>query len=55
MANMPAKHYLKTVAYKDQIPAFKSVLTDIGRAHGWTLDDIKARFSNELWDEMIYS
>ncbi len=55
MGGLPARKYLKTVAYKDQIPQFKAVLTDIGKGQGWELDDLKARFSNELWDEIVFS
>jgi hypothetical protein len=55
MRGLPAREYLKTVAYKDAIPEFKAVLADIGAAQGWTLADLKARFSNELWDDMIFS
>ena len=54
MNGMPAREYLKTVSYKDRIPEFKALLASIGQQHGWTLNDIKARFSNELWDSMIY-
>jgi hypothetical protein len=52
---LPARQFLKTVAYKDQIPQFKTVLADIGKSQDWSLDDLKARFSNELWDEMVFS
>lgn len=52
---LPARKYLKTVAYKDQIPQFKAVLADIGKNQGWSLEDLKARFSNELWDDLIFS
>jgi hypothetical protein len=52
---LPARQHLKTVAYKVQIPQFKAVLADIGKSQGWGLDDLKARFSNELWDDMIFS
>jgi hypothetical protein len=55
MRGLPAREYLKTVAYKDAIPEFKAVLADIGNAQGWELNDLKARFSNELWDEMIFN
>jgi hypothetical protein len=51
----PARQYLKEVAYKDAIPRFRSVLEKIGRSQGWGLQDIQERFSNELWDYMIYS
>jgi len=54
IAGMPAKQYLKTVAYKDQIPAFRAVLKDIGESQGWTLDDLRARFSNPLWDYIVF-
>jgi hypothetical protein len=52
---MPAIKYLKTAAYKEAIPEFKTVLADIGKGQGWSLADIQARFSNELWDEVVYS
>ncbi|KUJ24026.1 uncharacterized protein LY89DRAFT_572706 [Mollisia scopiformis] len=55
MRGLPARQYLKEQAYKDAIPEFKSVLADIGKGQGWELKDIQARFSNELWDYMIYS
>jgi hypothetical protein len=54
LAGMPAKQYLKTVAYKDEIPAFKDILEEIGKVQGWTLDDVKARFSNALWDYLVF-
>lgn len=47
--------YLKDTAYKDQIPLFKAQLEEIGQKQGWTLKDIQKRFSNELWDDIIYS
>jgi len=46
---------LKTVAYKDAIPEFKTALENIGTSQGWTLADLKARFSNKLWDDLIFS
>ncbi|KAF2478349.1 uncharacterized protein BDR25DRAFT_330802 [Lindgomyces ingoldianus] len=46
--------YLKEVAYKDQIPEFKNALEEIGKQHGWTLAQLKNRYSNELWDKMIF-
>lgn len=55
MRGKPARQYLKENAYKDAIPEFKSVLADIGADQGWELKDIQARFSNELWDYVIYS
>ncbi len=51
----PARQYLKENAYNDAIPKFREVLTGIGKNHNWTLDDAQKRFSNELWDYLIYS
>ncbi|ORY15953.1 hypothetical protein BCR34DRAFT_557894 [Clohesyomyces aquaticus] len=49
-----ARTYLKEVAYKDQILEFKSALEQIGHQHGWTLDQLKRRYSNELWDKLVF-
>lgn len=54
MRGIPARTYLKEKAYKDAIPEFKATLTDIGKKQGWTLNELQARFSNELWDYIIY-
>ena len=51
----PIQQHLKSVAYKDAIPQFKTELEQIGKAQGWTLDELQKRFSNQLWDEIIYS
>ena len=50
-----AREYLRTVSYREAIPKFKRTLAALGKEHGWTLKDIQARFSNELWDEIVYS
>ncbi|KAK7954106.1 hypothetical protein PG996_014992 [Apiospora saccharicola] len=55
LGGMDARTYLKTVAYKDQIPKFRSALATIGEGQGWTLDELKKRFSNELWDELVFN
>ena len=55
MRGKPAREYLKTEAYKDQIPLFKATLVEIGKEQGWGLGDIQKRFSNEMWDYLIYS
>jgi hypothetical protein len=55
LGGKPAVEYLKTVAYKDAIPEFKTVLENIGTIQGWTLADLKARFSNKLWDDIVFS
>ena len=49
-----AKKYVKEVAYKDQIPEFRETLRDIGREQGWTLEQLKGRYSNKLWDELVF-
>lgn len=51
----PIEKHLKEVAYKDAIPAFKQELAEIGKAQGWTIEELQKRFSNKLWDEIIYS
>lgn len=55
MRGKPALQYLKEDAYKDAIPKFKATLADIGKHQGWDLNDLQKRFSNEMWDYMIYS
>ena len=55
MRGKPARQYLKEDAYRDAIPLFRETLKEIGEGQGWGLEDIKRRFSNELWDYMIYS
>jgi hypothetical protein len=55
MRGKPALQYLKEDAYKEAIPKFKATLADIGAVQGWDLDDLQKRFSNELWDNIIYS
>ena len=52
---VPMQEYLKTTAYKEQIPLFKAQLEDIGKKQGWTLADIQQRFSNKLWDDIVFS
>jgi len=55
MRGKPAREYLKEVAYKDAIPEFRKTLSKIGEGQGWVLEDLKKRFSNELWDYMVFS
>ena len=54
LGGIPAREYLKTVAYKNEIPEFRDTLKKIGEAQGWGLADIKKLFSNELWDELVF-
>ena len=52
---LDARKFLHDHSYKDAITDFKNTLTDIGRSYGWGLKELQARFSNELWDQIIYS
>lgn len=45
---LDAREYLKEIAYKDQIPLFKKIAGEIGVEQGWTVEEIRKRFSNEL-------
>ncbi|KAJ6509053.1 hypothetical protein C8R45DRAFT_463892 [Mycena sanguinolenta] len=40
--------------YKDEVEEFKRVLGAIGEGHGWTLADLKRRFSNDFFDEFYF-
>lgn len=42
-------------SYQRAIPKFKQQLSDIALAGGYSLDDIQKRFSNSLWDEIIFN
>ena len=50
-----ARTYLRTVSYKEEIGEFRRELEAIGKGQGWELEDLRKRFSNELWDEMVFS
>jgi len=50
----PWKQYLKETSYKGEIPAFKAVLARIGEAQGWTVQDLKDRFSAPLLDDLFF-
>lgn len=49
-----ARKYMKEVAFVDQIPEFRDALAEIGKRHGWTLDEVQKRYSNKLWDELVF-
>ncbi|KIO22766.1 hypothetical protein M407DRAFT_216008 [Tulasnella calospora MUT 4182] len=49
------ERYLKQVAYRDDIPEFKQVLSGIATRTGGSLDDCRARFSNSLYDQILFS
>lgn len=36
------------------IAEFRNTLGAIGKEQGWTLADLKARFSNDLFDKLIF-
>jgi D-arabinono-1,4-lactone oxidase len=40
--------------YNDEIIEFKGLLAAIGKDHGWTLADLKKRFSNDLFDDFYF-
>lgn len=46
--------HLKTSAYASEIPKFRHILAAIGKTQGWTLQDIQKRFSNDLFDDLIF-
>lgn len=49
------EQHMKDTAYKNEIVMFKEHLANIGKNQGWTLDELQQRFSNKLWDDIIYS
>lgn len=46
--------YLKGEAYKDEILEFRDKLARIGVKHGWTLRDLSRRFSNDMFDVLVF-
>lgn len=46
---------MKNEDYKAEIKEFVGILADIGKEAGWTLEDLKTRFSNQLFDEVYFS
>ena len=51
---MPWAEKLKRESYRDEIKEFKTILEIIGKEHGWTLGDLKKRFSNALFDDLFF-
>ncbi|GME42994.1 putative FAD-binding type 2 protein [Neofusicoccum parvum] len=51
---LPARRFLREVAYKDAIPEFVAALAEIGGAQGWGVEEVRERFSNEMWDEVVF-
>jgi hypothetical protein len=50
-----ARDYVRDVAFKTQFEKFQILATTIGALQGWTLADLHSRFSNELWDCLIFN
>ena len=46
---------LKNQDYKTERQEFVNTLAEIGKEQGWTLADLKSRFSNELFDEFFFA
>ncbi len=42
-------------SYPDAIPEFKQKLASIAEAGGYTLDEMRNRFSNTLWDSIFFN
>ena len=49
----PANQYLKNIAYKNQIPMFKSSLQKVALAGGYGLKDCQILFSNTVFDDLF--
>ncbi len=45
---------LKNEDYKTERREFVDILADIGKEAGWTLDDLKRRFSKDLFHDLIF-
>lgn len=54
MDGKPWLDRLKNEDYKDAIAEFKQALSAIGKTQGWTLSDLKSRFSNDLFDQLLF-
>lgn len=50
---LAANDYLKNVAYRDQIPRFKSSLQQVAQAGGYSLKDCQNMFSNATFDDIF--
>ncbi|KXH33641.1 hypothetical protein CNYM01_07444 [Colletotrichum nymphaeae SA-01] len=46
---------MKNEDYKAEIQEFLGIMADIGKEAGWTLKDLKTRFSNKLFDDIFFS
>ncbi len=50
----PVVDYLRDVAFKEQIADFKRTVSAMGKMQGWTLNELQQRFSNPVWDQIIF-
>ena len=52
---MTAPEWMRKIAYKSEIPEFLGQLKRIGVQAGFTLDDLRARFGNELLESIFWT
>ena len=53
VAPLRGKEYAKVI-FREQIDAFKHGLESIGKSQGWDLELCRQRFSNKLWDDIVF-
>ena len=46
---------VKNEDFKEEFAEFMEILTAIGKEHGWTLPELKARFSDDLFDKLLFA
>ncbi|KAK2008685.1 hypothetical protein LZ32DRAFT_631414 [Colletotrichum eremochloae] len=46
---------MKHEDYKSEIQEFNGIMAEIGKEAGWNLEDLKARFSNNLFNDVFFS
>lgn len=51
---LPAREYVRVVAYKSEIPGCLATLAKIGKRQGWTTRDLRKRFSNDLLNDIFF-
>jgi hypothetical protein len=52
---MVSEEWMRKVAYKDAIPEFWRAVNKIGERAGFTIDDLRARFGNELLESVFWT
>lgn len=53
LISISMRTYLKTIAYKDQLPHFLQMLKKICIQGGYNYEDLKERFSNQFLDDLL--